>query len=161
VRAFATDAVQPGDLCHQVNRILCGNIAEGRFISFFYCVLDAELGTLTFSNAGHYLPILVRESGAVERLDAGGAVLGVFGDAAYEQAQVALGAGDRLILYTDGITEARNEADEEFGEDRLVALAVGHRAASAPDLQARLAEAVASFTGGKFQDDATLIVLAA
>lgn len=161
VRAFATDAAQPGDLCQQVNRILCGNIAEGRFISFFYCVLDAELGTLTFSNAGHYAPILVRASGAVERLSAGGAVLGVLRDGAYEQAHASVGAGDRLVLYTDGITEARNAADEEFGEERLVALAVEHRGCSAPALQARLAEAVASFTGGKFQDDATLIVLAA
>jgi sigma-B regulation protein RsbU (phosphoserine phosphatase) len=161
VRAFATDTAQPAELCQQVNRILCGNIAEGRFISFFYCVLDADLGTLRFTNSGHYPPILVRANGTVERLEAGGPVLGVFGDAAYEQAQVAVGSGDRLILYTDGITDARNADDEEFGDDRLVEQAVEHRTCSAPALQARLAEAVASFSDGKFQDDATLIVLAA
>ena len=161
VRAFATEAVRPGELCHQVNRILCGHIAEGRFISFFYCIVDGDLGTLTYSNAGHYPPILVRADGSVVRLDAGGAVLGVFADSSYQQAQIATAAGDRLILFTDGITEARNVDDEEFGEERLVAAAIAHRACSAPALQARLTEAVASFTGGRFQDDATLIVLGA
>ena len=160
VRAFATDAAQPGELCQQVNRILCGNIAEGRFISFFYCVIDSDLATLTYANAGHYLPILIRADGTVERLDRGGAVLGVFPETSYEQGEVALAAGDRLILFTDGITEARNAADEEFGEERLIAIAVANRSCSAPALQARLAEAVATFAAGAFQDDATLIVLA-
>ena len=80
VRAFATEAARPAELCQQVNRILCGHIAEGRFISFFYCVVDAELGALTYTNAGHYPPILVRADGTVERLDRGGPVLGVFPD---------------------------------------------------------------------------------
>ncbi len=161
VRAFASEAVEPRALCHQVNRILCGNIAEGRFISFFYCVLDATAGVLSYTNAGHYLPLLVRANGSVARLGIGGPVLGVLGDAEYEQASVPLGAGDRLVLYTDGLTEARSAADEEFGEERLLAAAVAHRACSAPALQARLVEAVAAFTGGRLHDDATLMVLAA
>ncbi|MGH9370252.1 MAG: PP2C family protein-serine/threonine phosphatase, partial [Vicinamibacterales bacterium] len=161
VRAFATDAAQPRELCQQVNRILCGHIAEGRFISFFYCVADAGLDVLTYSNAGHYPPVLVRADGRVERLTSGGAVLGVFPLACYEQGRVALRRGDRLVLFTDGITEARDGRDEEFGEERLLALVAEHRACSAPALQARLVDAVATFTGGRFQDDATLIVLAA
>jgi sigma-B regulation protein RsbU (phosphoserine phosphatase) len=161
VRAFATDVVQPADLCQQVNRILCGNIAEDRFISFFYCIVDSEDGSLTYANAGHYPPVLVRASGQVERLTAGGAVLGVFADGAYEQDRVPLQAGDRLVLFTDGITEARDGGDEEFTEERLISHAIEHRACSAPALQARLAGHVAAFTGGLFQDDATLIVLAA
>jgi sigma-B regulation protein RsbU (phosphoserine phosphatase) len=161
VRAFASEAAEPQALCHQVNRILCGNIAEGRFISFFYCVLDATAGVLSYTNAGHYLPLLVRANGSVERLGIGGPVLGVLGDAEYAQASVPLGAGDRLVLFTDGLTEARDAADEEFGEERLVAAAVAHRACSAPALQARLVNAVAAFTEGRLQDDATLMVLAA
>jgi sigma-B regulation protein RsbU (phosphoserine phosphatase) len=161
VRAFASEAVEPSALCQQVNRILCGNIAEGRFISFFYCVLDAAAGVLTYSNAGHYLPILIRADGAVERLGVGGPVLGVLAEAEYEQAQVALCGGDRIVLFTDGLTEARDTAGDEFGEGRLLAAAVAHRACSAPALQARLTAAVARFTGGLLQDDATLIVLAA
>jgi len=161
VRAFASEAVDPSALCHQVNRILCGNIAEGRFISFFYCVLDAAAGVLTYTNAGHYLPMLVRADGSVERLGIGGPVLGVLHEAEYEQADVTLGQGDRIVLFTDGLTEARNVADDEFGEERLLAAAVAHRACSAPALQARLAAAVAQFTDGRLQDDATLMVLAA
>jgi sigma-B regulation protein RsbU (phosphoserine phosphatase) len=161
VRAFASEAAEPQALCTQVNRILCGNIAEGRFISFFYCVLDAAAGALTYTNAGHYLPLLVRADGSVERLGTGGPVLGVIAAAEYDQSHATLAAGDRLILFTDGLTEARNARDDEFGESRLIEEAVQHRACSAPALQARLAGAVATFTGGRLHDDATLLVLAA
>ncbi len=161
VRAFASEIVEPRELCHQVNRILCGNIAEGRFISFFYAILDAATGTLTYTNAGHYLPMLVSAAGAVERLGTGGPVLGVIANADYEQSAVTIAAGDRLVLFTDGLTEARSAADEEFGEQRLLEALLEHRACSAPALQARLANAVAAFTGGSLQDDATLMVLAA
>jgi sigma-B regulation protein RsbU (phosphoserine phosphatase) len=161
VRAFASDAVEPRELCTLVNRILCGNIAEGRFISFFYGLLDAETGLVTYANAGHYFPAVVRADGAIERLSTGGPVLGVLPAAVYEQAAVALGAGDRLVLFTDGLTEARDAADVEFGEPRLLAALAEHRACSAPALQARIADAVAAFAGGALQDDATLIVVAA
>jgi len=161
VRAFATDTTEPAELCQQVNRILCGHIAEGRFISFFYCIVDSDESTLTFANAGHYPPILIRADGSVERLGTGGAVLGVFPDGGYEQGSVALRGGDRIVLYTDGITDVCNAADEEFGDGRLVDLAVANRACSAPALQARLATAVDEFSDGRFQDDATLIVMAA
>jgi phosphoserine phosphatase RsbU/P len=167
VRAFATGTTQPAELCQQVNRILCGHIAEGRFISFFYCLIDTDDSTLTFANAGHFPPILVRADGSVERLATGGAVLGVFPDGTYEQGQVALQNGDRLVLYTDGITEAQafsheteDAMDAEFGDQRLIDLIVANRACSAPALQARIAEAVAAFSGGHFQDDATVIVVA-
>ena len=73
VRAFATNTTEPAELCQQVNRILCGHIAEGRFISFFYCIVDHDESTLTFANAGHYPPILIRADGTIERLDTGGA----------------------------------------------------------------------------------------
>jgi phosphoserine phosphatase RsbU/P len=161
VRAFAANTTEPADLCQQVNRILCGHIAEGRFISFFYCIIDSDESTLTFANAGHYPPILIRADGSVERLGTGGAVLGVFPDGGYEQGAIALRGGDRIVLYTDGITDVCNAADEEFGDGRLVDLAVANRACSAPALQARLAAAVDAFSDGRFQDDATLIVMAA
>lgn len=160
VRAFATETTEPGPLCQQVNRILCGNIAEGRFISFCYCLFDAASGSLAYSNAGHFLPIVVRRDGSVERLGLGGPVLGVIPDARYEQSVVALAPGDRLILFTDGLTEARNDEDEEFGEERLIDAAVQHRLCDAHDLRARLAAAVDQFTGGRLHDDATLMVLA-
>jgi sigma-B regulation protein RsbU (phosphoserine phosphatase) len=160
VRAFACEASQPSELCHQVNQILCGRIAEGRFISFFYCTIDTSLGALAYSNAGHYYPILVRQNGSVSRLVEGGPVLGVFGHAGYEQGQTSLSSGDRLILFTDGVTEARSVEGEEFGEERLIADAVANRACSAPALEARLSGSIATFSADTFQDDATLIVVA-
>jgi phosphoserine phosphatase RsbU/P len=167
VRAFATESTTAGELCQQVNRILCGNIAEGRFISFFYCTVDTEHRTLTYANAGHYPPILVHADGSIERLSSGGPVLGPFADASYDERQVPIVSGDRLVLFTDGITEVRPagvEADDpahtEFGEDALVAQAIEHRACTAPDLEARLTAAVSAYAGGTFQDDATLMILA-
>ena len=77
----------------------------------------------------------------------------------YEQGTVSLGTGDRLVLFTDGITEARSQTDEEFGEDRLVELAVDHRGAARLRCSGATERAVAAFTGGRFQDDATLMVL--
>ena len=161
VRAFASEAARPAELCEQVNTILCGHIAEGRFISFFYCIADSEVGSLSYANAGHFPPVLVKADGAVIRLTSGGPVLGVIPASTYDAGTVGFGAGDRLILYTDGITEARSDSDEEFGDERLLALAIEHRACSAPALQARLVDAVASFTGRRFTDDATLMVVAA
>jgi sigma-B regulation protein RsbU (phosphoserine phosphatase) len=161
VRAFATEAARPAELCERVNTILCGHISEGRFISFFYCVVDSEVGSLTYANAGHFPPALIKADGTLIRLTSGGPVLGVLPAGTYESGTSAFGPGDRLILYTDGITEARSETDEEFGDERLLSMALEHRACSAPALQARLVDAVATFTGRRFTDDATLMVLAA
>jgi sigma-B regulation protein RsbU (phosphoserine phosphatase) len=83
----------------------------------------------------------------------------VFGDATYEEASVPLDPGDRVILFTDGITEARNPADDEFGEERLIEAAQGHRGVTSAALEQHLAAAVGAFTGGNYQDDATLIVM--
>jgi phosphoserine phosphatase RsbU/P len=160
VRAFASEAAQPAELCQQVNRILCGRIAEGRFISFFYCRIDTSVGILTYANAGHYFPVVIRQDGSVERLAEGGPVLGVFGDAAYEQAHIQIASGDRVVLFTDGVTEAHSADGEEFGEARLIEAAVANRGCSAPALEARLSGHVSSFTGDTLQDDATLIVVA-
>ena len=160
VRAFATEAARPDELCERVNTILCGHISEGKFISFFYCIVDSEVGSLTYANAGHFPPALIKADGTLIRLTSGGPVLGVLPAGTYESGTVSFGAGDRVILYTDGITEARSETDEEFGDERLLSMAVEHRACSAPALQARLVDAVATFTGRRFTDDATLIVLA-
>jgi phosphoserine phosphatase RsbU/P len=174
VRAYATETATAAEVCQQVNRILCGNTADGRFISFFYGALDTELCALTFANAGHYPPILVHSDGSVERLSGGGPVLGVLADVVYVQRQLPFRSGDRLVLFTDGITEARprprqpghepaadGHAEDEFGEERLIRLAVSNRTCSAPVLQARLFDAVSKYAGNLFHDDATLIVVAA
>jgi serine phosphatase RsbU (regulator of sigma subunit) len=115
---------------------------------------------VTYSNAGHCAPVLLRASGEAVRLETGGAVLGVFPEWPYEQAEVGLEPGDRLLLFTDGITEAANALEEEFGEERLIQLAAALRDRGAYELKNRILQTIATFTGGRAHDDATLVVVA-
>jgi sigma-B regulation protein RsbU (phosphoserine phosphatase) len=160
VRALALDSVTPGMLVGKLNASVQRNTTPGKFVTFFYCVVDRNAGTLTYTNAGHCAPVLVRANGTIERLDAGGAVLGVFAEWPFEQAEVTFAPGDRLVLFTDGITEASNARDEEFGEERLAELTSALRDRGAHELKNRILQTVSSFTGGRAQDDATLVVIA-
>jgi sigma-B regulation protein RsbU (phosphoserine phosphatase) len=96
----------------------------------------------------------------VERLLASGTVLGIFSDAEYDEAEIVLGPGDRVVLVTDGITEATNNRDEDFGEDRLIDLLVEHRKLPAAELERVLVDAVMSFAGQPLKDDATVMIVA-
>jgi sigma-B regulation protein RsbU (phosphoserine phosphatase) len=160
VRAFATDDARPSQVTASVNRLLCRNIAVGKFVTFAYAIVDAEAGEIIFANAGHNPPLILRANGSVDRLSATGVVLGVFPDGIYEDHRAAFNAGDRLVCYTDGITEAEDTDGNDFGEDRLVsALRECAPGASASDIVERLTGTLAVWTGGAVQDDATLIVV--
>jgi phosphoserine phosphatase RsbU/P len=159
VRAFAQESVPPSSICGSVNRLLCRNMASGRFATFCYARVDAPGGRIVFSNAGHNPPLLVRKNGSLERLSDGGTVLGVFPDTSYDQGEMPLEAGDRLLFYTDGITEARNAAGDEYGEEKLAAAALACRTDSAEIMKDALLADVNAFTGSHFDDDATLIVV--
>jgi sigma-B regulation protein RsbU (phosphoserine phosphatase) len=154
------EGVPPRDLCRRLNRILCGITPLGKFISFFYGVLDARQNKLVYCNAGHNPPALIR-SARWQRLSVGGTVQGLFGDSDYEQQEVQLRLGDALVLYTDGLTEARNNSEAEFGEEQLVNLAIASPGMPATELQSTIMHAAAAHCGGYFQDDATLIVVRA
>jgi sigma-B regulation protein RsbU (phosphoserine phosphatase) len=160
VRAFATAQVEPHDLCASVNRLLCRNIASGKFVTFCYAVVDTVRHVISYANAGHFPPVLVHRNGEVERLATTGLVLGVSPDWNYSCGQIATGSGDRLVCFTDGITEALSPDGDEFGDDRLVDLIRATRTASADALATILADTQAAWTGGAAQDDATLIVVA-
>lgn len=160
VRAFAQEGAAPGAVCTSVNRLLCRNMASGRFVTFCYVSVDAAARKLTYANAGHNPPILLRASGRADLLAPTGTVLGVFPDGHYEQGSFSIGTGDRLVLYTDGITEGRNPAGDEFAEERLIESAARHRALPADDMLARMLRDVEAFNAGVYEDDATLIVAA-
>src|SRR5450755_3523228 len=160
VRAFARDSESPARVCDRVNSVLCGNIATGKFVTFFYAVLDAGTEELQYCNAGHPPPLLV-SGNSFQPLRADGAVLGVFPAWKYIDATIGLHRGDKLILYTDGIIEAETADEQEFGEERLAAAATASGASSASDLNSEILERVSKFCGDQFADDVTLMVIAA
>jgi len=159
VRAFAHDSESPAGLCSRINSVLCGNIATEKFVTFFYGVLDAARRTLQYCDAGHPPPMLV-SSDSIRQLAVDGAVLGVFPTWKYEDSTISLSPGDRLLLFTDGITEASGPDGREFGEDKIAALAKANQASSASELNSRVLARASDFCGGQFQDDATLLVIA-
>jgi sigma-B regulation protein RsbU (phosphoserine phosphatase) len=160
VKSLASTGISPNILCQQVNRLVCNNVDEGKFITFFYCVIDTVARKLLYTNAGHHVPMLVRRDGEIVRLTEGGPVLGLIPDYVYEVDEVELKPGDRLVLFTDGLTEARDIDDEEFGEERLMAILRSSRELSAGSIQGRIVKAVDVFSQGEMGDDTTLIVLA-
>jgi sigma-B regulation protein RsbU (phosphoserine phosphatase) len=160
VRGCAAEPMPPVELCQRVNRQLCRNTTNDRFVTFFYGVLHSAEKRFVYTNAGHNAPILLRRDGSVERLRSGGPVIGMFPESGYEQGEMELSAGDRLVLFTDGVTELRNATGEEFSEERLTALVSDHRQVSADELRTKIFSVAGDFGGGEFQDDATLIVMA-
>ncbi len=158
VRASGSADVTPRELCMRVNELMRGNLGREKFVTFFYALLDGR--TLTYCNAGHNAPILIRSTGSVERLHHGGLVLGLAAEAEYDEGRVELEPGDRLLLFTDGLTEANSLAGEEFGEDRLIELAVQNRHLGAKALEEKVLGTAAAFSP-KFDDDVTLVVVAA
>jgi phosphoserine phosphatase RsbU/P len=157
-RAFATTEASPQMVCAKLNKFLCANIASGKFVTFFYLVLDAHSRRLTFENAGHSPGHLLRSDGTTETLQGGGAVLGALPNWTYQNYTAELQSGDVLLLSTDGITEAENARVEEFGDDRLLQAARGCDG-SALEIQRLIMQQVTAFCGGNFRDDATLLVV--
>jgi len=145
-------------LCEKLNQVLCGSVAPGKFVTLFYGVIDSETLTLRFENAGHCSPIVLRGDAAIV-LAEGGTPLGLFPHAKYEERRFLLQSGDCLLLTTDGVTEAANEGDEEFGAERVTASARAARSLGAQGIRTRVLEDASRFCNGNFQDDASLIVV--
>lgn len=151
----------PREVCARLNRILCEIAPVGKFVSFFYAVLDSTDNRLIYCNAGHNPPVLVRANAGACELNAAGAVLGQFPDWVYEQSETRLQTGDALLMFTDGLVEVCNHDDEPFGEERLIRIAHENRGAGAEQLKTLMMRAASEHCGGRFQDDATMIVLRA
>jgi sigma-B regulation protein RsbU (phosphoserine phosphatase) len=144
-----------------MNRLLCEHAAEDRYATMFwghYQPSPTGIGTLRYVNAGHPPPLLVRE-GVVTRLEEGGPVLGLLPAATYEQGSVSFADGDLLVLYSDGIIEAANAQNEEFGMDRLSEIVARAGNLSADALRGQILEAVRTFSQGELADDRTLLIL--
>ena len=142
----------------RINELIVSNTTPEDYITFFAAIFDPRQRTLTYVNAGHNPPLLRRAGGLIEALDVGGLILGFMGEVNYEQATVALAPGDLLLLYTDGVSEAMNAAEEEFGETRLRAFMEQHNGHPPAEALTLLEREVLQFHGhAALEDDFTLL----
>jgi len=154
--AFAMD--EPRRLLQSVNHLFCENSPEGAFASLFFADYHDPTGGLRYVNCGHLSALLLRRDGTLDRLEATSTVLGLFRQWECAVGERRLEPDDVLALYTDGVTEAFDEAGEEFGEERLVDALRRHRDRPPESLLAKLVEEVRSFSPHEQYDDLTLIV---
>lgn len=160
VRALSESGVPSGKLIERVNRLVHSYTEDSVYITFCYCVLDVRTRRLTYVNAGHHPPCILRANGEREYMECGGLVIGIMPGTEYEEGTVTLAPGDDLVLYTDGITEARNPEDEMFGEERLEQVLLESRDGSAREIEETVYTRIKDFTAGASQsDDLTMVVV--
>lgn len=159
VRALAGTAADIGGLMTRLNRATCDGCPPNRFVTLFCAALDPATGELAWANAGHNPPLLVRADGSSVRLEGGGPPLGILPSTCYHEHRDSLGSGEMLAIYSDGVTEATNAAEEEFGERRLLEVLRAHRANPAAQVVEAVRQAVGEFTGAAPPaDDLTILV---
>jgi sigma-B regulation protein RsbU (phosphoserine phosphatase) len=146
----------------RMNQILYHATSHEKYATFFFGIFDPSDRRFLYSNAGHNLPLLLRHDGSINRLREGGLVLGVMEDAAYREASIAVEAGDVLLLYTDGVTEATDGNGEEYGEARLIETVRRSADRGAAEIIQIVRDEVAAFSCAEgFDDDFTMIVIRA
>jgi sigma-B regulation protein RsbU (phosphoserine phosphatase) len=146
------------DMVSTLNRQLYATTSPEKYATFYFALYDEATHALTYTNAGHLAPILLRGQ-SFQLLDSTGTVVGAFPVARYEEKTIVLEAGDLLVAYTDGIVEPENVYGEQFGEERLQDLLIKHQKTDSAELIARTMEAVVQWTGaGELQDDMTMVV---
>ena len=151
----------PGDVLQEVNNLLCEDNETAMFVTLLYAVYNPDSGRLTYANGGHNPPVVINADGQSTQLPlTGGVALGLVSGLEYEQNSIVLQPGETVVLYTDGVTEAMNIHQEEFGMERLEQLFMGSAPANAEEANARVFEAVNEFTGDASQsDDITCMTL--
>ena len=159
VKVLFEDGDRLAEKITRLNKATSANTPDNRFITFFMTVADPKTGELVYTNAGHNPPVLVRKSGGFDLLEGGGMILGILPMAQYTESRVKMEPGDTLVLYSDGVTEAVNRADEDFGEKRLAELVASLQDRPAREIVSAIHAAVARFTeGAPPADDITVVV---
>jgi hypothetical protein len=161
LRTQAASGAGCASMMSRINTLVCDRGSTGQFATFFLAAVNERDMTLTFTNAGHNFPILFRAQGERKLLEKGGLVVGMMDGVFYEEECVPLAAGDRIVLYTDGVTEAAREDHEMFGEERLMTLVESlPRALSARDTVDHVLAGLREFLGEtEAGDDITVMVL--
>ena len=145
-------------LLQSVNRLFYESTEPNNYATLFFATYDDAARRLTYVNCGHNPPVLLRRDGSIERLTGTATVLGLFEKWECSAANVQLNAGDLLVIYTDGITEAMDARNNEFGETRLLETLRTNRGLEPASLLSVLVEAVQRFSAGEQSDDLTLVV---
>jgi serine phosphatase RsbU (regulator of sigma subunit) len=160
LRTLITAGFRGPEVVGKLNDYLYASIPDNSLVTLFYGELDTETGRLRYVNAGHNAPLLMRSAGACERLPATATVLGFQPGLPFNAAETAVGVGERLFLYTDGVTEAFNTSEEEFGEGRLEAYLDANRSLGSDPLIQGLVRDVLAFCGAERpRDDITLVAV--
>lgn len=160
IHAQVTSQSDLGEMITAVNRYLAENTPANRFVTLFTAELDPSNGKMQFINAGHNPPLVGRADGSVEQLASGGLPLGILPGAEFETGELDLGPGDTLVIYSDGVTEAVNLQEEEFGMERLEQVISSNSAASASGLRDKVEAALSAFTQtAPANDDITLVIV--
>jgi serine phosphatase RsbU (regulator of sigma subunit) len=150
----------PADIASEINRHLCCLRPTAPFVTAFIAQVECHAGKITYANAGHFPPILLRADGRTELLETGGPLLGAVVGASFESGHAILDSGDTLLAYSDGVLECRNAAGEEFGPDRLLAALQQAKQSSARATLMTLLAVVQDFANGNPPfDDISLTVI--
>jgi len=154
------DAVPPEEICDRVSHLLYERTPPEKYATGFLASFDPVSGLFRYCNAGHNPGIVLRTAGEVELLASTGMPLGILPTGVYSPGNVTLEKGDTVVLYTDGLTEAENPEEEEYGEERLAALCAAHREESLDDLAATIsADQDAYVRGVPYVDDRTVVLV--
>jgi len=157
-RSLAREHAEPGDFLAAANRVVCDEIAPGKFITMVYLTLDPATGKLACASAGHPRPRLVLPDGTVRSVATRGLALGIEPDQEYEEVREIVPPGATVVVYTDGVVEARR-GSELYGADRLDAILSERRALSAGDLALAVLADCRAYSRGELADDCALVVI--
>ncbi len=158
IRATGIKGVSAGECMRYVNKLLCNESVASMFVTIFYGILDFTTGEVEFVNAGHNPPYLISSNGITKVEITGDTVLGVFDEISFRTGKIKMNPGDKLFLFTDGVTEAFNNREEVYGEERLESLLMQHLALPVNNIVNETMESVKSYVNGAPQsDDITLL----
>lgn len=160
IRSEVRHDIDLSEMLANVNELVYQSSSSEKFATLFFADFDPQTRVLKFANAGHNYPIHLSDSGKPDTLEEGGLLLGAFSGAKYDQSEVKLARNDVVLFYTDGLNEAENPEEEQYGEERIIELLADCRDLSPDEIRNRIVENVKNFSGdAHLQDDMTLIVL--
>ncbi len=147
------------DMVYRLNNLLAETTIEGKYATFFYAIFALDKNKIIYTNGGHNAPLLIKSDGSIHKLEQGGIVIGYIVNWEYKQEKIDWDPGDLFVSYTDGVTEAMNRNQEEFGEERLIKIIMENRTRPIYELKEKIISAIKEFSGNDSpEDDLTLVI---